>query len=415
MPTPPSAHPPAEEWWTIFDPRRSLRARAALVLGGSAILFTVLLGWIAGTVLQRHLERQLGGWFETLAFQVGDKIDRAIYERHRELQLTAGLAPFRTRGFAPDDQRKVLESLQDAAPDFAWIGVADASGRIVSATHGVFEGTSAEMRGWFRAGSDGAYTGPLHEMAEFARGSSEPDEEPSHRVLDLAVPLTADDGRFLGVLGAHVRWDWARGVQRSVVPDSAGRERIGVTIYAANGEVILDSGGSGWTQPPAAPANPNPRLARASLVENTSDGAAYLTGFARSHGFRDYRGLGWLTVVRQPFADAFAPVAELRRIVVACGLVLAGALMVATWRFAARLARRLRAIGIAAGRIREGDVLTTIPSSRGDAELEAMCTALGAMIDDFRAKQEKFGPTTAHTEPHLRSRAPASGEIHRVI
>ena len=105
------APPVTTDWWWIFDPRYSLRARASLIFGGGAILFIVLLSWIAGTVFRRHLESQLGSSFETLAWQVSDKIDRAIYERYRELQFTASLAPFRDGATPAGERRRVLETL----------------------------------------------------------------------------------------------------------------------------------------------------------------------------------------------------------------------------------------------------------------------------------------------------------------
>lgn len=400
----PSVPSATDDWWWIFDPRYSLRARASLIFGGGAIVFTVLLSWISGTILRQHLERQLGASFETLAYQVSDKIDRAIYERYRELQFTASLAPFRTAAVPAAERRQVLETLQGASPEFAWLGLTDAGGRIVAATHGMQEGGSAADRPWFRGARERPYAGNLHEMPELARTAPGTDGEPP-RYLDLAVPVTSNIGQFLGVLGAHVGWTWARDVQLSVVPETARREHLGVTLYSPAKDVLLDSGGSGWSQPPDAPPIPDARRFRGMLVETAAGGTTYVTGYVRSRGFKEYRGLGWLVTVRQPAELAFAPVQELRRAIARWGFVFVCAFGVTSWLFAGRIARNLHRVTAASERIRTGDILSVMPRPRNESEYARMCTALGDMVDDLRRQQESL---TAENKA-LKARESAAG------
>ena len=51
--SPTSAQQP---WWWIFDPRCSLRARAALMVGVGMVTLTLLLAWSTGTIFRRALE-----------------------------------------------------------------------------------------------------------------------------------------------------------------------------------------------------------------------------------------------------------------------------------------------------------------------------------------------------------------------
>jgi HAMP domain-containing protein len=378
---------PPRNWWWIFDPRESLRGAAVCFFLGGGVVFTVLIASLAGRTLHRSLESHLGGSFETLAVQVSDKLDRTIFERYRTLQLAANLAALRDPATAPADRRRVLAALQDTTPDFAWIGFLDTTGRIVAATKSDREGTSAEMRPWFRGAREQPFAGNPHEAPEIAAaGLLAGEGENSARFLDLAVPVTDTDGRFAGVLATQVRWDWAHEVQLSVVPETARRERIGVTVYTGNGEVLLDSGGSGWTRPPDLPAIPDRRKFRGNLIEPTTLGTTYLTGFMRSRGFREYRGLGWITAVRQPVDQAFVPVTELQHSIARWGFVFTGLGMIGAWVFAGRISRRLRSVGTAASRIQSGDILATLPSARGEGEIEQMCGALSRLVEDFRAK-----------------------------
>lgn len=361
MPTP---KPPETDrpWWWVFDPRHSLRAFAALVAGIVLAGFTAITAETAGRALRRSLEAQAGPGFETLAWQVSDKVDRVLLERHRALQFAAALAPLRSYETAAADRRRVLASLQGAHPDFVWLGVLDAKGTILACTKGYAEGSSAADRPWFIAAREGSYAAGPREIRNLPPDVVTPDEgDTLPRVLDLAVPLTDPDGRFAGVLAAHLRWGWAREVQLSVVPDLLRREQIGVTVYSGQGDVLLDSGGSGWTRPPDAPAGNDTRRLRGSYIERTTLGTTYLTGYARSRGHKEFRGLGWITAVRQPTERAFGPAEDLRRTVARTGFILTAAGMVFAWIAAGRLARRLRVIERAAGRIGGGDVLATLP------------------------------------------------------
>jgi hypothetical protein len=397
-----SAH--QHDWWWIFDPRLNLSARAALVFGGSVVAFTIVFAGLAATIMRRETERQVGANLETLAFQLSDKLDRIIYERYRELQLAASLVPFRTRDVPPTERRRLLDAVQSSAREFAWMGFADASGMITASTQSLFEGTPVDARPWFLIGRERPYAGQLIEQPALARALTRRDDDRATRYLDLAVPVRAENGQFLGVLGAHLSWDWTRDLQTSILTETMRRERINATVYSGNGDVLLDSGSSGSTQPPDAPAIADPRRFRGALVEATRTGETFLTGFARSRGHREYRGLGWVIAVRQPLDLALAPARELQQRIVGWGIVFAITMILASWFAAAKFARRLRAIGTAANRIREGDVLTVLPRPPGEGEMAQMCGALGDLVEDLRAKQATLAAENARLAEQARER-----------
>jgi hypothetical protein len=214
-------------------------------------------------------------------------------------------------------------------------------------------------------------------------------------------------GRFAGVLAAQLRWNWAREVQLSVVPEAATRERIGVTVYSAGRDVLLDSGATGWSQPPEPPAVGEGRRYRGSILEPIPGGTTYLTGYSRSRGFREYRGIGWLTTVRQPVDVALAGVAALRRDIILWGSGLSVVVATAAWISAARHARRIRSVKAAAERIREGDILTVLPQPKDESEIAAMCGALGDLVEELRAKNERLAADNARRAAQPREDQPA--------
>ncbi len=374
-------------WWRIFDPRCSLCARAALVVGGGAALFTVLVTWIGGNLLQRQLEERLGIMFEDVAVQINAKVDEAVSERLRDLEFVGGLEPFRDGG-QPAALRKILATLQETIPHFAWIGFADPQGRLVAAAGDPLDVAEVGNQRWFLAARERPFSaGP----PPIPGGGSGADESANtQRFVELAVPVTGSGLQFAGVLGARLRSEWATDV--AVIPEIARGNRIGVTIYASTGEPLLDSGTSAWADPPDVPALPAARRFRGTLLELRAGTAHYLTGYARSRGAGGYPGLGWLTTVRQPAEVAFAPVREFRRAILRWGLGCTVLLLALGWSLAAPVVRRLRTVTAAAVRIRNGEVLATMPGPRGRSEADEMCGAVCDLVEDLRRKASSAAP-----------------------
>lgn len=382
-----SSRPPVRDWWWIFDPRLSVRARATLGVMVAAAAFTILTTWLGGRSLHRSLERQAAQYFEFLAVQVGDKIDRALYERYRELQFVASIDAVRQASVGQGDALPTLNALLATSPDSGWVGLLGLDGRVLASTTPALVKTDLSDRTWFRNAQERPFAGGLRDIPELARSLGATDSD-STRFFDLAVPVAAPNGRPGGVLAAHVRWDWAKNVQLSVVAEPALRERMAVTIYSGPNEIVLDSESSGWSVPPAAPSLPDARRFRGSLMEQTPEGAKFFTGYARSRGFRDYRGLGWITVVRQPLDRVFGPVGELRQTIFGWGLAFTTVLTLATWLMAGRTARRLNSMAAAAERLREGDVLTVLPRPHSSDEFGRMAGSVGALVEELRAGQK---------------------------
>ena len=130
-----------------------------------------------------------------------------------------------------------------------------------------------------------------------------------------------------------------------------------------------------------------PAIRCGSLIEATQEGGKYFTGYARSRGFREYRGLGWITVVRQPVDRVFGPVGDLQRSIFGWGLAFTAGLTVATWVVSGRTARRLNSMAAAAERMREGDVLTVLPRPHSNDEYGRMCGSVGALVEELREQK----------------------------
>ena len=139
-----------------LDPRRSLAAAIGwLVFVLSIGLVLVASVWV-GDIVRTNLLDQRGRQLDRTA-------DR--YRRRTESQSRAStaiacgtLAAMLATELGDDNRatlRKILENLQQAVPEFAWIGVANPQGRVLAATHGVARGRERCRPVVVCAGSEG--------------------------------------------------------------------------------------------------------------------------------------------------------------------------------------------------------------------------------------------------------------------
>lgn len=380
------------DWWWIYDPRLSLRARTVLVIGLGGLLFSALVVWTAGIVFRRSLSQHLGQGLETVAFQLNDKMNRAVREQLREVQLLATLPVMRTSNNTAE-VRRLLTPLQASSRAYAWIGLVDAQGKVVVGTQGQLEGEGAEARSWFTTASRAEIYAGLDDWP--ALTDLIPRAEGDHQSrITLAVNIPTEGGASAGVVVAVLNWEWARNLQYSVVPNVANGAPMGATLYFNPATPLLDSGVSGWSSPPDAP-DITGLPPRGWLVENI-DGAAYLTGYARSRTLEGFNGTGWVAFVRQPVNQLLAPVTGLQRSIASWAMLFLLPLLVAAWIIAGRFSNRLDVIARAADRIREGDTLAEIPRPPGEGELSRMCQSLDELIGDLRNRR---GPTGENHPP----------------
>lgn len=389
MPPRPAPLPEPDAWWNRFDPRQRLQAKLTLWVAGATLIACAGSGWTVIRQSRAEAERHASELFAGLASQLADKLDRAIYDQYRVVSLTASHPALRRAETSVEERRRALEAAQDTMPEFAWVGWIGADGRVRAATRRTLEGTDVSVRPWFRLAQGQPALLGLQEVPGLKPAEGSPSGE-KPRFLSLAVPLPGAAGEATGVIAAHVHWpSWARAIEASVISETARRDLLGATVYASPTDAILDSGASGWTHPPDAP---DLEGARGVRIEDSPGGTRYLSAWIRSRGFRDFRGLGWVTIVRQPLDRVLAPVRRLERAVVAFGLLATLIAAGSTWAVAGRHARRLRSLRASADRIREGDVLAMMPSSRGTDEIDRLSGALGSLVETLRPPEPPPGP-----------------------
>ncbi|MDR5884718.1 diguanylate cyclase domain-containing protein [Vreelandella janggokensis] len=358
----------------------SLRTRFMLLIIGLVFSTTILLGWVAARQSADQLEANIGASTAESAYQMVDKLDRSMDARIKEVKLLLGIEAL-TDGTDNDTLRSQLETLQDNYNVVSWIGFIGPDGVVQAATGGVLEGTSIAQRPVFQNGRDGMWIGDVHDAVLLSQLLPNPYGK-AIQFVDIATPVHTQDDTLLGVLAVHLSWEWAEYIQRAMFSPAQQRQGTEILLLAADGTVLLG--------PDDMLGQPVPGLSTLHLqasakpswsIETWPDDQRYVTGVARSQGFEDFPGLGWVAVSRQPIEQAFAPVERLKRVIMGIGVLLAIVFAVVGWFVASRLTTPLTRLSHAADTIHDASQPTNeIPLETGSPELMRLSTSMRNMV-----------------------------------
>ncbi|XLZ71850.1 ATP-binding protein [Massilia sp. SR12] len=411
--------------------KAGLGAYLAIAFCALAIIMAAALAEVIARTASSQVKQDIGSALAELAQQTSDKLDRDMFERYREVQLLAQRPDMGSAASAAA-RRATLEQHQRSYPHYAWIGLTEGDGKVVAATQGMLEGANVGARPWHRNALAGVHVGDVHEAVLLAKLLPAQGPEPL-RFVDLAFPLT--DGS--GVLGAHLSWQWARELERSVLAPASARRQVEAIIIDREGKVLLGpanllgkilpptgrtpgassadakpgaspaassaaaapagtpttgdgSGAASAVRPPAAPVAGDAHAANSALpagyvVERWPDGGDYLTGYASTRGHGAYPGLGWTVLVRQSVDTAWAPVRAMQHRAWGLGLLMAVLFSLCAYPLARRIARPLRELAAAADSIRHGEA-ATLPQLAPYGEIQALSRTLNALVANLEGR-----------------------------
>lgn len=380
-----------------LNPRRSLQARFALLLGGTGLIFALLAALLVDRYQRDQLVKSQGQAMRREAQLVSRTLDVALQDRLQQLSDAAAL-PLLTSGLMePGDERLLLERLKSQQSALAWVALVDARGRVQVATNGLLQGQSVAAERWFTEAQRAPWIGtrrPAGELAEYLglEGGGTP------ALMDIAVPVTDLQGRSLGVLVALLRWDWLDTLHRSLLSSdlAAGIESI---VLDRDGRVLL--GPLNWLgQAPALAPETASALALAPRVIAWGEQGEYLTAggrFDTTARAAEAKALATplttpsastaatvsasvTVLLRQPAALAFRDADVLRQRLLVIGLL--GTLVyigLSLW-LALRVARPIRALSDAAARVGRGEApqFDALPAKRSD-EVADLARALQSL------------------------------------
>jgi signal transduction histidine kinase/ActR/RegA family two-component response regulator len=299
----------------VADPHRRLMI---LIIGFVVTAF--LVGRAVLNYLQHDLISRAGESLAVAAVGMADKVDRIFFERHGDLHLLA--RAFGSQMDNPSFLTAYLHWMQKTYHVYRWLGVTDATGRIVASTDPTTVGQDRAMTSWFQAAKEQGQviTEDMQSHAEIGRDLA----------TSFAAPITDASGHFKGVVVSFVGLPVLAEIIQHM--DSALEAQLSVSspceyiVVTRHGDVIVDSllqqqGQVNLKTLPSAKRVTSSDVA--GYVEEYSPRrqASMVTGYARMSGFEEFHGFGWGILVGLPQKDVLAPIARLTRTVAMAGLM----------------------------------------------------------------------------------------------
>ncbi|HEY9597009.1 MAG TPA: ATP-binding protein, partial [Cyanophyceae cyanobacterium] len=119
---------------------------------------------------------------------------------------------------------------------------------------------------------------------------------------------------------------------------------------------------------------------------------------ARTQGYSNYPGLGWIVLVRQPSAIAFASAKQLQQQLFWWGLIVGILFAGISWIFVARITRPLLAIATVADRIRQGESDVEIQVLGGKNEVARLSTSFKKLVNTLCTQEQTLLETNTNLE-----------------
>ncbi len=375
-------------WLLRLDPRRHLAAAIGWAVFSVVTLVALMSAYVVADEAQARVRLDSEHLLTQFANEMRDALATHLETRRSILQATA------VQALASSDHshvalRRHLEAVQAQFPEFAWLGVADAQGRVTTAAVGMLEGADVSARPWFETGRTQPFMGIVHrEPALDKLLPAAPDGLPQ-RFIGLAVPLPHAANHPAGVLGAQVSWAWVERLQGALIRslDADGVRKLSLLLVSADGTVLV--GPSTWL------GQPLPSAAADVLSQNGS----YLVGRPAQHRATE-GAMGWTVWVRQDAATALAPARSARHEVF-LSVLLAGLAAAAAAAWVTRLLTlRLSDLAVQALGVRDGALQgLTVPA--GKDEISRIGATLAELVNHLKQQKKALSMLNAELDARV--------------
>ncbi|WP_159595897.1 PAS domain S-box protein [Hydrogenophaga sp. BPS33] len=380
--------------------RLSLGAWLALAFTALSLLLTVSLTLLSDRMASTQVRAGIAGTLGVLAQQTTSRLDRAMFERYREVRLIAQ----RLQGVTdPVAVRQAIDEVQKSYPYYAWIGVTDTAGVVRTATRGMLEGVDVSSRPWFRNAMADKAMGDVHDAVLLAQLLGTPGGGEPLRFVDIAFALTDATGATTGAVGVHLSWNWATDIQQAIFAPVNRHRTVDMLIVSSNGTVLLgpaDVQGKTLQVPSLEAAG---RGETGHSTEVWPDGKTYVVGYSRDSGYDVYPGLQWRVLVRQTQEDAYGPVNQLHRQMLIGGLIAALLFSLIGWWLARLITRPLLDLTDVARGIEAGYAVKA-PTTASYREVVLLGNAFNSLVKSLQTQESELRHSYAALERRVSER-----------
>jgi diguanylate cyclase (GGDEF)-like protein len=392
--------------WNAFS---SFRSQLTLWLVGLSLGSVLGVGFYIGEIATDGLVASGGELLHTRAQSAADLLATNLRERELEIELLSQAPQFTQTELGGAAIRKALELRKAAHDEYAWMGVADAGGRVLQATGGLLLGQQVDQRPWFLAGKQGVFTGDVHEAVMLAKLLPQKSPDQPLRFIDFAAPIRDEAGQLRGVLAAHASWNWVTDTVASVVTSQATQSQTEVLIADSKGTILYPFQFTGQLH------LPNRKQAGSHYeVLNWGSSGDYLTcvvdvkSTTKSH-------LGWRIVMRQPVKIALAPAVKVRNHLLVIGLVLGVLLAALAYRFSARFSRPIEQLAHAVQAVERQDGIPQYPMDSHSREIDQLSRSVQSMTESLLEREHELAELNASLETQVVQRTAALAEVNQEL
>jgi len=356
----------------------SLQALLSASFAALIIVLTIVLSVAIGHRFNEEVRSEIGNSLKETSYIMAGKLDHYMWSRYGEVSMLSTLSEMRQTEDL-DGQQQVLDRLKETFPSFSWVGMTDKDGKVLSSTDGILEGADISERPVFTEAQEKTFIGDVHEAVLLANLLPNPTGEVM-KFVDISTPVYNEENKFIGVLAAHLSWEWAKEIEDSMMEPLLKRNSLDMFIVSGLDDTVLlgpeENLGSKLQLTSVKEAR---KGENGWVLEKWPNGKEYLTGYVLASGYKDYPGLDWVILVRQPIDDAYAPIKETQQYIYTFGFILAGLLGILGWIVAGKITAPLKNITTAADQLRRGEQVT-IPAHRGIKEIEVLSYSLKKLI-----------------------------------
>lgn len=373
--------------------KASLRSHLTLWFAGLSLLTLLSVGFYVGHIATEQMKQASGNALLSTARSTAALLAVQLRERQLEVSLLSK-APIMHRGnLDAPDILTLMELRTQSRAEYAWMGVADAEGRVRQAVNGLLVNQSVQQRPWFQAGIRGEYTGDPHEavlLAKLLPGA--PNGEPL-RFIDFAAPIHNAAGETIGVLGAHAHWRWVTQIVDSATMQKDAQPELEALIVDFDGKVLYPEALAGEQMPQANFGKPS----------GWSTGNGYVTASVAVPSPSNAK-VSWYIMVRQPLEVALQPARVLMYKLLLLGVLAAVVFGLVAYYLASTLSRPIERLAKSAKQVQNHQPGAVFPQEHPVLEIAQLGRSLTGMTQSLLSKERELKEANASLEATVAQR-----------
>ena len=248
-------------------------------------------------------------------------LDRVLFERYEDIRVFATDQTL-LEG-THNEKNKRLHKYKDLYGYYAWIGTTDAAGRLTGTTGPLSRPSAGDIESVPTAVFETVKeTRQVH--LDVVRGSSDSDHASA---ILFSAPLDDARGGFQGVVTSRMPLEHFRAILEQEEGVQEQGDAVDWLLLDRDGRILLQK----HRRPPSPAPLDSASFRRAAQAPERNgfleevrerDGTPVVSGFARTGGYRDFAGFGWIVLVQLDRAQAYAPINKLVWMVGLIGLLI---------------------------------------------------------------------------------------------